>query len=740
MLLPRFWHGAAAAVRHSSSLSKLRNIGIIAHIDAGKTTTTERMLYYSGFTKHLGNVDTGDTVTDFLPAERARGITIMSAAVTLNWADHRINLIDTPGHADFTFEVIRSMRVLDGAVTILDAVAGVEAQTEKVWKQADEWKIPRIVYVNKMDRPGAGFGRTVKEISLRLGATPAIVTLPYFEGDMQFKGIVDIIEKKLLVWNGENIAVSDVLPDNALYEELCKARAALVDTLSMNDEVMDAFLADEDPINMDSGLLRKALRECTLDRTVTPVLCGSSFRNIGVQNLLDAVIYYLPDPMQAKTAMNESIAANQAAVKLSKKHEELSALAFKVTHDEKRGYMVFVRVYAGRLARGSQVHNATTKKTEKVSTVFRMYADDPQSVPAINEGDIGVIMGSDSIRTGDTLSRTGKSSVLPEIPIPEPVFMTSLMPESIAAERAMHHALEVLLKEDPSLRTSTDTETGQLLLSGMGELHLEIALSRLRDLKADVSMGQIEIAYKESISGPSADVSHVSGPAEAIVAVEPATEDTASMKNVYKLSDENYLAIENVEALQIKPEAMSIACNGAVSTALLAGGLGLPVHGCLVRVKSIKLPDDCTDMTAINTSIRLATVEALHSVRGRLLEPIMQAEISIEETHLGAVLLDLAARDGHIEDLEDTETYTERRSGGEMYLPPDITMHMSQGAGKAQKTVRALVPLRTMIGYLKFLRSTTQGRGNYTMQFQKYSETPHECEREIIESRMLRGL
>jgi elongation factor G len=582
----RQWTGTrcfSASIKHFSisdheALSRTRNIGIIAHIDAGKTTTTERMLFYSGQTRRIGDVDDGSTVTDFLPAEKARGITIQSAAVSFNWPpappdhekksdsisvekqsrrstiSHNINLIDTPGHADFTFEVLRSLRILDGAVCILDGVAGVEAQTEKVWVQANHYKIPRLIFVNKLDRDGAAFHRTIKEIGSRLHVWPALCQIPWWRsGDRKLCGLGDVIGLRALLWkegsDGKSIEVSnleqlaEVDPDMA--KELKEARIALVELLSEHDDVMvELFLEhDEDHLAIPDIDIIASLRRCTLHspQHVVPVFSGASFRNIGVQPLMDAVDELLPSPherpdpeiqiagststlsallsgelalTQGETGMKSRKLANKSPAKLASTAPNLQgcALAFKVVSDAKRGVLVYVRVYSGSIARGVQLFNTNLGVTERAPTLLRMFANEAANIQTIDAGQIGVIVGLKHTRTGDTLlsypgvnPKTGppaplNSLQLRPIAVPPPVFFTSVEPESLSEEKQIKDTLQILLREDPSLNVTIDHESGQTHLAGMGELHLEIARDRLiQDFKAKARIGKIEINYRESV-------------------------------------------------------------------------------------------------------------------------------------------------------------------------------------------------------------------------------------------------
>ncbi|KAG0326510.1 hypothetical protein BG004_002959, partial [Podila humilis] len=517
-------HKADIAIKNS------RNIGIIAHIDAGKTTTTERILHYAGFTRKIGDVDSGDTIMDYMKQERERGITITSAAITFGWRDHRINLIDTPGHVDFTIEVERSIRVLDGAVTILDAVAGVEAQTETVWQQAARQGIPRIAFVNKMDRAGAGFGRTVREMRSRLGCRPVVVQIPLMEvpknengscsttgnnntNEQIFNGVVDVLSMEVLRWDsdpkGAKISKENLdssYPDKELYQEAVKARVALVEQLSALDEhIIELFLTLEDHMAIEAKDLQAAIRRLTLSSTIVPVLCGASFRNIGVQPLMDSVVDYLPSPEERPAALGRMADGKLIEIGHGGVKERLCALAFKVVHDARRGPMVFVRVYGGQLNERAQLWNSTTHSKERANKLLQMYAMDVEEIPHITKGNIGVILGLKDTRTGDTLLDAHdprKGLALTGIKVPSPVFFASVEPMSTSDEKPVEEAIKALIREDPSLGVRVDEETGQTLLGGMGELHLEVAIERLvSDFKVKAEMGRMRISFKETMRG-----------------------------------------------------------------------------------------------------------------------------------------------------------------------------------------------------------------------------------------------
>lgn len=806
----------SSCFRKSVSGDKTRNIGIIAHIDAGKTTTTERMLYYSGITKQIGDVDKGDTVTDYLPAERERGITIVSAAITFPWKDTKINLIDTPGHADFTFEVVRSIRVLDGAVTILDAVAGVEAQTEKVWSQAKQMGIPRIAFVNKMDRAGAGFGRTVREIVAKLDTRVGIVNMPYFETnpeskEPEFSGVVDVLDKVVVKWpahsDGKDVSVTAVSEHSPEIQLECeKARTALIETLTELDEgLVESFFEDGDGdyLNFSSDKIKESLRKCTIEQSIVPVLCGASFRNIGVQPLLEAVVDYLPSPAERPPARALSRAVQLKGRKKSKgakiepqkevvvpydsKNNLTCALAFKVVHDRLRGTLVYVRVYSGTLHNGSVLINTSTGQKERVTKLMQMQADMPIELSKVERGNIGVILGSDNIKTGDTLvghslRKDGVSMLSPEqaglhlhpIEVPPPVFFASITPVGIADQRQMDESLAILLREDPSLHLMYDEDSGQTLLSGMGELHLEIAKDRLvNDLKARVNIGPIMISYRETLSSTTqtetvsidsaSDSTEVSS-ATVKLSVEPVmsiNDDFAEFTDRYTEKvhqDCHYIEFpEYLEHKFVGQEDIWGAIRVGVAPALARPGkrAHLPLHSVCVKVDSVELSEDSTSASAVATAVRVAIQQALEAMPEQsyaLMEPVMDVKVVVNEEDIGGVVNDMSGnRQASIISIgeNDTEKQQEQQettsSIGEsinykqlaknVYVPVDHTMYMSKHGSRTtshRSVIHAHVPLRKMVGYLTSLRSMTQGRGTFLMAFHQYELAAGEATREIL--------
>lgn len=846
-------------------VARTRNIGIIAHIDAGKTTTTERMLYYSGYTRRIGDVDDGSTVTDFLPAERARGITIQSAAITFEWppqqsqsesADlaksiddgnspksalsHHVNLIDTPGHADFTFEVRRSLRILDGAVCILDGVAGVEAQTEQVWKQAGEVGVPRIVYVNKLDRDGAGFGRTIKEVASRLAGWPAVCQIPWWQGGKgRFTGVADVVSLRGLLYpeggDGKNIKVftlQELEEGHAdLAAELKRARTALVELLSEHDESMvDAFLeVNEDHLAVPAMTILSSLRRCLLAEgsRIIPLFAGASFRNIGVQPLLDAVVNLLPEPRErpdseisigaTKVGLHDLLSGKSALPKsdmrTSKKDKKRSAtsqplaahalegcaLAFKVVHDSRKGILVFVRVYSGTIHRGALLYNTNLNVSERATTLLRMYASDSVPVQSIEAGQIGVIANLKHARTGDTLIGCyGSKAVPPEplnllqlrpIEVPPPVFFASIEPNSLREEKDMRDKLALLLREDPSLHVSQDEDTGQTLLSGMGELHLEIARDRLvKDLKAKATMGQIEIGYRETILQPSGRITKVidketagqRGKAGCTAIVEPYNmSDPQSIEhgpqdlNAWSQERDGNLVTVLAPNLDIDstgrsleqlgpnltltlPEIRNAYLNGAL--AALSRGPGKSyqvrdVHVTLTLNPAEHIFGTESTLPALSSAARFATVAALNDAAAKggtsLMEPVMDVTISIDEASLGPVVHDISSsRGGHVTSLDDGDAHSQRSGDeeekpaidlGKVYAPPDpfgpsgvIPDDAFATQMNRPRTVRAKVPLKEMVGYLKHLRSITGGRGTFIMSVDRFEKMSGQREKALL--------
>lgn len=834
------------------------------------------MLYYSGFTRRLGDVDEGSTVTDFLPAEKARGITIQSAAVTFHWppqppdggevtsiqdlkakglprsvAPHTVNLIDTPGHADFTFEVLRSLRILDGAVCILDGVAGVEAQTEQVWHQASTYRIPRIIYINKLDRDGAAFGKTVKEVGSRLGSWPAVCQIPWFEGgDGRFTGIGDAISLQGLRWDergdGKDVKMVGLSAleqtDGNFAAHIKDARIALVELLSEHDETMvEKFLEnDEDHLAVKPIDILESLRRCLLKEgsQVVPVFAGASFRNIGVQPLLDSVVNLLPSPtespipeirmgavqgdLQSLLSGELSLTESQKPNKHIKQKKKASshnletqnpiqklegcALAFKVVSDPKRGVLVYVRVYSGSIDRHIPLFNTNLGVSERAPRLLKMYASDAVEVQSIPAGHIGVIVGLKHARTGDTLLSYSANKATPPDPlntlqlrpidIPPPVFFASVEPNSLSEEKNLHDALALLLREDPSLRVTIDEDSGQTLLSGMGELHLEIARDRLiNSFKAKASMGRIEIGYRESIPAASQEVTKIydkettgrkgkagctalAGPYEPdIESSELSSEDGVMFSEV---RDGNHVKIVAPDLFEhhgksrkgANPDAIELP--GHLDAKLVQNSLYNGCLAALARGPKRALPMHSTKITltfdvvehvfgnettpsALSSAARLATQSALKEAwaapsaagaTSTLMEPVMDVIISVDETSLGSVVHDISSsRGGHIISLDEETTPSTSSTGSsdepppaidvsKIYAPPDPfgSMSLSEATSvlNRPRTITAKVPLKEMVGYLKHLRSLTGGRGTFVMSVDRFEKMGSQREKVVL--------
>ncbi|TPX71871.1 hypothetical protein SpCBS45565_g00933 [Spizellomyces sp. 'palustris'] len=762
------------------SVDKIRNIGIVAHIDAGKTTTTERMLYYVGYTNRIGEVDEGNTVTDFLKPERERGITITSACIPFSWRSHRINLIDTPGHVDFTIEVERSMRVLDGAICVLDAVAGVEAQTETVWRQANRYAVPRIAFVNKMDRDGAGLGRTVAAMAKRLTGwgQPLICQWPVVKdgtahisgpgsGGPGFEGVVDLVTMEILDWKHEpktgSVVTRKQLSDSGreldgkrLYEEVVAGRTSLVETLSeLDDGIVETFLEHEcNHMKVPAKDIRAALRRVTLSGKGVPVFCGASFKNIGVQPVLDAVVDYLPSPKERSPP--EGVTGDGSKVQVSLGDSDLCALAFKITQDPRRGPLVFVRVYSGVLERGETLLNASQNKKERAAKVLQMYADDYEEIPNVTAGNIAAIAGLKDTRTGDTLlsSRNKHRLCLDTITIPPPVFVRSCEPATSADERALEQALKALVREDPSVHVSFDEETGQTLLSGMGELHLEITADRLKEVhRVNCNMGKVQISYRETISleGLSADGTIEEtflhdresfgkrAKAEVSFSLEPIVDPQASDE---ELIDTRGPTGGNVINCKLKSKQVQSALDetqGPVAgqrgyaplvemeAALRAGIEGALGRGPLLGFPLTNLRITCTGIRVFGpdistpSAIRAAAHRGLHAAiraagGSRLLEPIMEVSVRVPERYVGVVAKDISGI----------------RRGQILSLGADNDVADDGNSDYAYRNVEALVPLAQLVGYASSLRGLTAGTGDFTMVLRGYGVMQGDREKEVL--------
>jgi elongation factor G len=688
------------------SLEKTRNIGIMAHIDAGKTTTTERILYYTGRTHKMGEVHEGAAVMDWMEQEQERGITITSAATTAYWRDYRINIIDTPGHVDFTVEVERSLRVLDGAIALFDSVAGVEPQSETVWRQADKYRVPRIAYINKMDRIGANFDAGVKTMVDRLGATAIPIQLPIgAEGD--FKGVIDLVEEKAIVYKDDLGKESEVIDIPAeLVDEAHEARTHLIEAIAdYDDALMEAYLAEE---VIDVKRLKAAIRQATLDISITPVLCGSSFKNKGVQPLLDAVLDYLPSPLDVPPVEGLEPVRGQdegrPATREASDDAPFSALAFKVMSDPFVGKLTYFRVYSGTLDAGGRVLNSVTGRTERAGRILIMHANDREEQQQIGAGDIAAAVGLKQTSTGDTLSAPDNPIVLETITFPDPVVHVSIEPKTKVDQEKMGVALARLAEEDPTFQVRTDEETGQTVISGMGELHLEVIVDRMkREFKVEAGVGRPQVAYRETVRGEAKKVEgkfikQTGGSGQygvVYIDLEPAP-------------GEGFEFVNKIKGGSVPSEFIPAVEKG-IEEALENGvKAGYPMVDVRATLTDGKYHDTDSSEIAFKIAGSMALKAAAQRAKPVLLEPVMAVEVVTPQDFLGDVIGDLSKRRGRVEGQEP------------------------QGNALA---VKASVPLSEMFGYATDLRSNTQGRANYSMQFDRYEEVPNNLAETIVGER-----
>ena len=681
------------------SLAKIRNIGIMAHIDAGKTTTTERILFYTGRSHKLGEVHDGTAVMDWMEQEQERGITITSAATTCFWAEHQINIIDTPGHVDFTVEVERSLRVLDGAVAVFCAVGGVEPQSETVWRQADKYHIPRIAFVNKMDRVGASFAGCLAEMESRLGASPVAITLPAGSEDA-FVGVIDLVSLRLLRFTDETLGqevLEEPIPET-FRDASSAARMQLLEKLAdFDEELMEKYLNDQD-IGPDE--IHSALRKATLALKLVPVLCGSAFKNKGIQPLLDAVVRYLPSPLDIPpvegTGVQGKLLQRKADV-----HEKLSALVFKLQSDPFVDSLAFVRVYSGVLSVREKLFNPRQRKTEKISKLLKLHANKREEVQQIAAGDIGALVGLKFTRTGDTLCEAGDEIVLESIAFPEPVIGIAIEPKTKADEGRLLESLERIAREDPSFRVAVSEETGQTIISGMGELHLDIIVDRLlREFKVAASVGKPQVSYRETIMG--------------IGRADARFETPVGGKEQYGHVEIELLPAEkgqgnSFESLVREEEIPSVyldAIRKGVLDSLESGPLiGCPLMDVRARLVGGSYDEEKSTEMAFGIAANMACSKAAGLANAVLLEPLMDIEIITPDEYLGDVINDLNRKGAQINK-----------------LTPEKTVQI----------VSAKVPLAEMFGYSTDLRSNTQGRATFTMQFSEFAEVPARRSEEII--------
>jgi elongation factor G len=688
----------------SHPLERYRNIGIMAHIDAGKTTTTERILYYTGKSYKIGEVHEGTATMDWMEQEQERGITITSAATTCFWSagdgpEHRINIIDTPGHVDFTIEVERSLRVLDGAVACFDGVAGVEPQSETVWRQAEKYKVPRMCFVNKLDRTGANFDMCVGMIKDRLGARPAVLYLP-IGIESSFKGLVDLVENRAIIWLEESLGAKfeySEIPDD-LKGAAAAARMELIEmAVEQDDDVMEAYLEGNEP---DVATLKKLIRKGTLNFSFVPVLCGSAFKNKGVQPLLDAVVDYLPSPLDIPPVEGINPNNDQPDTRAPSDDAPFSALAFKIMNDPFVGTLTFARIYSGKLETASQVSNSVKDKKEKVGRMLLMHANDREDIQVAYAGDIVALAGLKDTTTGDTLCAANAPIILERMEFPDPVIEVAVEPKTKADQEKMGIALNRLAREDPSFRVTTDHESGQTIIKGMGELHLEILVDRMkREFKVDANVGAPQVAYREYLAKP-VDLTYThkkqSGGSgqfgEIKINVIPAERGSG-----FQFFDE-------IKGGNVPKEYIPSVEKGLRETAETGSLIGFPIIDFEVHLIDGKYHDVDSSALAFEICARGAMREAARKAGIKLLEPIMKVEVVTPEQYIGDVIGDLNSRRGQVQS-QDTR-------------------------GNAM-VVEAIVPLANMFGYVNQLRSFTQGRAQYTMQFSHYDEVPQNVADEV---------
>ncbi len=691
------------ATQTAADLAKVRNIGIMAHIDAGKTTTTERILFYTGINYKIGEVHDGAATMDWMPQEQERGITITSAATTTSWLDHTINIIDTPGHVDFTVEVERSLRVLDGAVAVFDAVAGVEPQSETVWRQANKYDVPRICFVNKMDRVGAEFHRCVEMISSRLGATPLVVQLPWgVEAD--FRGVIDLIRMRALQWTtegkGDKYDVVEIPADHA--DAAREWRDNLLETISENDdEMMAMYLEGEEPTEEQ---LVAAIRRATLTSAITPVLCGTAFKNKGVQPMLDAIVDYLPSPLDIPSIKGHSVRnADEVVERHADPNEPFSALAFKIMADPHLGKLTYIRIYSGTLETGTQVLNSIKDRKERIGKIYQMHANKREERPSAIAGQIVAVMGLKDTTTGDTLCDQAKPVILESMTFPAPVINVAIEPKTKGDQEKLGTAIQRLAEEDPTFQVRTDEETGQTIIAGMGELHLEVLVDRMRrEFKVEANIGRPQVAYRETVRRLAEKVEYThkkqtggSGQfGRVIINLEPTGGDGGGYEFENKVTG-GRIPREYIPSVDA-------GCQEAAEFGVLAG---FPMVDIKVTLLDGAYHEVDSSELAFKIAGSMAFKKAAALANPVLLEPVMSVEVTTPEDYMGEVIGDLNSRRGQIQAMEE-------RTGA--------------------RVVKALVPLSEMFGYVGDLRSKTQGRANYSMQFDSYAEVPPSIAKEII--------
>ncbi len=693
-----------------ADLSNVRNIGIMAHIDAGKTTTTERILFYTGITYKIGEVHDGAATMDWMEQEQERGITITSAATTCEWKGTQINIIDTPGHVDFTVEVERSLRVLDGAVAVFDGVAGVEPQSETVWRQADKYGVPRICFVNKLDRTGADFFFCVDTIVSRLSATPLVLQLP-IGAEADFIGLIDLIRMKAMMWRGEtqmgeDYVLEDIPADMA--DQAAEWREKLIETLAEgDDDIMHMYLEGEEP---SEEQLQAGIRRATLAGNLTPVLTGSAFKNKGVQPMLDAVVAYLPTPLDVHAVTGYK--PGDESVELERKpsdDEPFSALAFKIAADPHLGKLTYIRIYSGVLNAGTQVLNSVKDRKERIGKIYRMHANKREEIASVGAGEIVAVMGLKDTTTGETLCDPANSIVLESMTFPAPVIEVAIEPKTKGDQDKLATAIQRLAEEDPTFRVHTDEETGQTIIAGMGELHLEVLVDRMRrEFRVEANVGKPQVAYRETITLPVEKVEYThkkqtggSGQfGRVIIAVAPNADSESEDKK-----ENGYEFVNKITGGRIPREyipSVDAGCQEAMANGVLAG---YPMVDLKVTLIDGAYHDVDSSELAFKIAGSMAFKEAARKAKPVLLEPMMAVEVTTPEDFMGDVIGDLNSRRGQIQAMEE-------RMGA--------------------RVVKALVPLSEMFGYVGDLRSKTQGRASYSMQFDSYAQVPNNVAEEII--------
>lgn len=685
------------------SLDKIRNVGIIAHIDSGKTTTTERFLFYTGRTYKIGDIDEGDTQMDWMPQERERGITIMSAATTTFWKDTRINIIDTPGHVDFTAEVERSLRVLDGGVVIFDAEEGVQSQSETVWRQADKYKVPRICFINKMDKLGADFDATVKEIQDRLGAHPAVMVVPIGK-EQEFKGIVDLLEMKAKYWDtdpqGIKFTVTDTIPED-LKKQVSEARNKLVEKIAeTDDKLLDKYLNNQE-IALDE--LKTSLRKAVIAYKLIPVYCGTSLRNKAVQPVLDAVVDYLPSPMDLKEIKGIDPRTNEEAVRQLTPEEKFSALAFKIQLDPHVGKLTYARIYSGVLESGSYVYNVNHGKQERVSRILLMHANNREEIDKAYAGEIVALVGPKESKTGDTLADQNNPIILEQINFPEPVISLAIEPKTKADQEKLSYSLQRLAEEDPTFKVKINHETGQTIMAGMGELHLEILVDRMkREMGMDVSVGKPQVAYKETVSKTVEEVEakyikQTGGHGQyghCVIKLEPLGRG------------EGFKFVNKIKGGTIPSEFIPSVEKGVIEAMEKGVLLGYPMTDLQVTLFDGSYHDVDSSDIAFKIAGSMALQDGAKKAGLTLLEPIMKLEVTVPEDFMGVAIGDISAKRGKI-------LGTEKRARAVV--------------------IKSTVPLAEMSGYATVLRSLTEGRGIFYMEPSHYEEVPQNIVNSMIQ-------